>query len=69
MDKSKEIPQDIPRAKLPLCATCKNLTVFENRILKCKAYPEGIPKEILTWKEDHRHPLPGDNGIQYEKEK
>jgi len=61
-------PQDIPKAQHPLCASCKHLTVFENRILKCKAYPDGIPREILIMEEDHRQPLPEDNGIQYEPE-
>jgi len=65
---TEKILQDIPKAEHPLCATCKHITGCENRILKCKAYPNGIPREILTLKEDHRNPLPGDNGIQYEPE-
>jgi hypothetical protein len=32
----------------------------------CAAYPEGIPTEILYNEVDHRFPLPGDHGIQFE---
>jgi hypothetical protein len=32
---------------------------------KCKAFPRGIPKEILTNEFDHHHPHPKDKGIQF----
>jgi hypothetical protein len=32
----------------------------------CAAFPDGIPKVILTNGFDHRRPYPGDNGIRYE---
>jgi len=34
----------------------------------CKAFPEGIPKEIAYGKNLHLKPVDGDRGIQYEKE-
>ena len=33
----------------------------------CKAYPEGIPMGILTNDLDHREPLDGDHGIQFQQ--
>ena len=47
--------------KIP-CTSCKHY----NKDLTCKAFPDGIPIEILDWKHDHRTPFEGDSGIQYE---
>ena len=33
---------------------------------KCKAYPAGIPVEILFNEADHTLPFVGDNGIRYQ---
>ena len=33
----------------------------------CKAFPDGIPEQILVGKHDHKTPFPGDNGIQWEQ--
>ena len=33
----------------------------------CKAFPNGIPPDILFGTVDHHVPHKGDNGIQYEK--
>jgi hypothetical protein len=32
----------------------------------CEAYPYGIPVEIWSGSSDHRAPLPGDHGVQYQ---
>lgn len=56
------------------CESCKHYNRGENN---CKAFPNGVPTEIL-WGEidednlrfinvhDHKTPYPGDNGIRFE---
>lgn len=33
---------------------------------RCKAFPDGIPAEILQNRFDHRLNYPGDNGVTFE---
>lgn len=48
------------------CLECKHL----GKPLTCKAFPKGIPKEILDGKIDHSKPiLDQDNEIVFEKKK
>lgn len=49
----------------PPCATCKHRS--KKAPGYCLAFPDGIPEEILTGKNDHTKPFKGDHGIQYEK--
>ncbi len=35
----------------------------------CDAFPKGIPDEIAYGENLHLKPFPGDNGIQYERDK
>lgn len=49
----------------PICHTCKHW----NGNLACKAFPKGIPVGVFTNEWDHRYPIRGDHGIQYEPEK
>lgn len=44
------------------CIICKHYRLEQ----KCKAFPKKIPIEILTGKNDHSKPFPGDNGILFE---
>lgn len=49
----------------PPCATCKHRSKKLPGI--CLAFPDGIPNDILTGKNDHTKPYKGDDGILYEK--
>ena len=48
--------------RFPSCFFCSHFI----RDFKCKAYPDGIPEEILSGEHDHKNPYKGDNGIQFE---
>ena len=45
----------------PLCFSCAHF----NEDGTCKAYPDGIPIELLFGEVNHIQPYEGDNGIQY----
>lgn len=59
----KEQATLIPVNAAQQCVNCKNKTP---RGLTCKAFPQGIPKEIFRGLHDHRTPYPGDGGILYD---
>ena len=46
----------------PMCLRCAK---YRNG-LKCDAFPERIPTDILRSRHDHREPYPGDNGVRFE---
>jgi hypothetical protein len=46
----------------PKCFSCKHYTGD----LACRAFPVGMPGNVLTWGLPHDQPIPGDKGIQYE---
>lgn len=53
------------------CGDCKNMIMISSSpegepFGKCKAFPEGIPYDLLHSKFEHNKPYPGDNGIQFE---
>ena len=48
------------------CYYCKNYITADAIPPKCKAFPVGIPWELVREEVDHTKPYPGDNGIQYE---
>ena len=50
----------------PICTMCKHFNKDSIIGLICKAYPEGIPEEIINGEHDHTKPFEGDNGIQFE---
>ena len=47
----------------PICNECIHRKAGE---IKCNAYPDGIPRNILTGKIDHRKKYINDNGIRFE---
>lgn len=49
------------------CLECQFLLkVVDRKGLRCKAFPSGIPDEILQNDHDHLEPYLGDNGIQFQ---
>lgn len=49
---------------MPICTVCKHYD-RESQTLRCAAFPDGIPSNILQSKVDHRQAVDGDNGIQF----
>jgi hypothetical protein len=49
----------------PRCYDCKHRIVSVDGLV-CSAFPDNIPKEILSGQNDHTTPYPGDNGIRFE---
>jgi hypothetical protein len=47
----------------PPCLFCRHLK--EGRV-RCEAFPEGIPDDLLFGLHDHREPYDGDRGIRFE---
>lgn len=47
-----------------LCTFCK-WRDFNARYPACKAYPDGVPTEILNNRVDHRKPYKGDGGVTF----
>jgi len=52
-----DMPMDISKQ----CAVCAQWT----RGIQCKAFPGGIPNEIIMGTHDHRQSYEGDNGIRF----
>ena len=51
-------------AKDTSCLNCKNYD--QDSLGNCKAYPDGIPFEIVSGELSHIEHLPNDNGIRFE---
>ena len=59
------LQDDEPQFRLVgICHGCKHRDPVD--VTKCRAFPLGIPSQILSGRWDHRKPFPGDGGIQYE---
>jgi hypothetical protein len=50
----------------PECAKCKHFDKYPTDGFVCKAFPKGIPAEIIEGRVKHREPSPGDRGIRFE---
>ena len=54
----------------PICMECKHFDYKNLEGLTCKAFPNGIPDDILMGENDHKKPLKKqDNDIVYEEKK
>ena len=49
------------------CLYCLHLN--RKQIITCKAFPHGVPHDILSSEFNHINPHPGDHGIQFELDK
>lgn len=49
----------------PMCSFCIHFNE-STQGERCRAFPNGIPQQILEFEVDHRKPFPGDNGVQFE---
>ena len=57
---------EIPKNAVELCNDCKHRSPLWPDEITCTAFPDGIPDEVLFCDLDHRKPIDGDHGIQFE---
>lgn len=55
------------RSKPPICIACVHLLPKRDNLMSCKAFPI-IPGMIVFNELDHRLPIVGDGGIQFEQD-
>lgn len=49
------------------CQLCRNANLYKGRFCgDCKAFPDGVPPQIMRGEHDHRQPYPSDHGIRWE---
>ena len=53
------------RISEPLCLFCIHFCQNTDVDLGCTAFPDGIPKQIISGQIGHQKPYPGDHGILY----
>ena len=57
---------DIPMKITDQCLSCIRL---HRDLLRCDAFPEGLPENIRQGKFDHTEPYDGDHGVQFSPRK
>lgn len=51
----------------PICMECGRFHRDRKEMgLTCDAFPDGIPDEIIMGDSDHKEPVEGDHGLQFE---
>ncbi len=50
----------------PMCLVCTRFREAKGDLISCDAFPEGIPPGILDSVVDHRVPVEGDRGLQFD---
>lgn len=50
----------------PICTGCTHYRGQRGDEFTCDAFPKGIPVSIIHSRDDHRKPVAGDHGIQFE---
>lgn len=51
------------------CMFCQHFDESVREQNLCKAFPEGIPQEVMLNQVDHRHPVAGDEGVRWKPRK
>lgn len=52
---------------IPQCVRCVHFS-SEGEDMRCRAFPAGIPRDIMMRRVLHDKPYPGDNGILFEED-
>ena len=60
----ESLKNEVFRNTVKYCNKCKHRFLDPGNT--CAAFPDGIPWDVLIGKKDHRSPVDGDNGIQFE---
>jgi hypothetical protein len=55
------------RLNSKVCSKCKHYNIEDIETHTCKAFPDGIPRDIWLGENDHTKLYPGDHGILFEK--
>jgi hypothetical protein len=66
MELSKEAKLFLSFGETTLCMICKHLHLDVPLYkMACDAFPKGIPWDIISSRDRHTEPYPGDNGIMF----
>lgn len=52
---------------IPACFECAHFQGALTGLPRCKAFPDGIPRELMKRDAKHTMPLPGDHGLRFEQ--